>query len=1005
MIRAAWLGHWDPPWPLGRGRRWGDLAWALAALGQAWILGGREGRWPVVTWEARLPRGPRPGGAVTGWETRPPLPWIALLRHGRLEADPRAPGPKEGPHLHWAWSRLLEGEAEPLLAFGTVHLDLPTRLRWCALLGAEDPEGRLRLPPYLEGLVPSDWAVLPPGWWSRLLGGMDAQGRLLPEGRPPGELPLLDPAELHPLGWRADTPPPTERRHLLPDGRWMLDPAVRAWGRGLGASPEGLTGGRPLRELASPNAFQEFLRGEVPRSLDEPWQKAIAADLAGRMPDPIPPPCGLPWLDHLRVRWGAALTQPPPPGYPLEEQTAHPCGDPFAWMALGTTAYLGGDPETARAQFGWAHAHFKRLGAGLWEVRAAHNAAVCALLAGDLEAHRRWSALAGPPPEDRLPVEALRALIFLGRWSEARERLLEASRQDPGERVVWELRGLLAFMEADAQAMREALTHLKASLLFPLLKEALDPIPGFIPVPSVHAELRLLQSLLAFRQGHGHAEALFAELRRCPNRLLHLAAGREVLRGHPEARTPERLLELEALASRAGAEEALEELAGLWPAPPALGVTPGLDPEGLGALLEARGEGLWLVHGEGVPQTVGHGPRPPEGLIRLLHREGPRAPVPVDGRVWVSHPLFWEGTRVGIALLGLDPGTPLAVPSWLPLLAPWVASLGARSSPEPKPQEGGLLLTDGSEPMASLLRELARVAPSRLPVLLLGPSGSGKELVAQEVHARSGRPGPWVPVNCAALAEGVLESELFGHVKGAYTGAHRDRAGALERAHRGTLFLDEVADLSPRLQSLLLRALQEGELQRVGSDRTLRVDLRVVAATHKDLEALVARQAFRTDLWYRLQGCVLRMPSLHERCHELPALLPDLAAQVARESGLPPPRIAPGLGRALAQHPWPGNFRELRHALQRAMLRAGELPLGPAHFPELRAPATPEITWESATRAFQKRLLLDQLRSHGFHASDTARALGLTRPALYATARRLGVDLRGLRPGVHPITA
>ena len=993
MMRAAWLGHWRPPWPLGRGRRWGDLAWALAALAQGWALGGREGRWPVTDWEGRLPFGPRPLMPVRSWEERPPLGWVALLRHGRPQADPAQPGPKEGPHLRWAWERLLAGDALPLLAFGTVHLDLETRLRWIAVLGAEE-EGHLRLPPFLEGLVPPAWHRLPPGWWSGLLGALDPEGRLLPQGRPPRDLEALDPARLQELVLRERPPLPSALR--LPDGTWMLDPALRAWGRGQGASPTGLARGRDLRGPDSREAFQRFLKGEPPADLGADWHRAIAEDLAGRIPDPVPARSGLAWLDHVRVRWGAPLPHPTPPGYPPEGCTAHPCADPFAWMALGRTAYLQGDPETARAQFGWAHAHFHRLGALLWQRRAAHNAAVCALLAGDLEAHRQWTALAGPQPPEALALEGLRVDILVGRWSEAREEVRRFVDAHPGDQTPWELQGLLGFVAEDREAMCAALPHLKHTSLFPLLSESLDPTPGFPPILAENAELRLLQTLLAFRGGHCDGDRLFEEAHRCPNRLLRLSVGLEALRKRPETRTPSRLLELETLATRAGAEEARRELAELWPEAAPGGVE--LCPDGLTALLQAQGPALWLIHGEGEPRLLGHGARPPEALTRLVHREGPRAPVPAEGRVWMSHGLHWEGSRVGAVLLGLEPGAPPEFPRWLPLLAPWAARLGAGTAiPDPAPR--GRILTDGSEPMASVLRDLDRVAPTRLPVLLLGPSGSGKELLAQELHARSGRLGRWVPVNCAALAEGLLESELFGHVKGAFTGAVKDRAGALEMASGGTLFLDEVADLSPRLQGLLLRALQEGELQRVGSDRVIHVDLRILAATHKDLEALVARQHFRADLWYRLQGCVLRMPSLHERRHELPALLPELAAQVAQESGLPGPALAPGLGRALARLPWPGNFRELKHALQRAMLRAGAQPLAPGHFPELQEPGAQATSWEAATRSFQRGLLLESLRTHAFRATDTAKALGLTRPALYATAKRLGVDLREAREG------
>ena len=303
------------------------------------------------------------------------------------------------------------------------------------------------------------------------------------------------------------------------------------------------------------------------------------------------------------------------------------------------------------------------------------------------------------------------------------------------------------------------------------------------------------------------------------------------------------------------------------------------------------------------------------------------------------------------------------------------------------------ILTDGSEPMASVLRELARVAGSRLCILLSGPTGSGKELAARELHRLSGRPGPLVPVNCSAFAETLMESELFGHVRGAYTGALRDRKGAVECAEGGTLFLDEVADLSPRLQSLLLRVLQEREVKRVGAERGRQVDVRFLAASHRSLEALAAGGAFRHDLLYRLQGSVLTLPALGERLHEFPYLVPRLVAQVALETGRPAPGLQAGLPQALARLAWPGNFRELLHALERALLRCGPGPLEARHFPELDRAAAPRPGWTEATRAFQRGLLLDTLRRHQFRVADAARALGLARPALYAAARRLGLDL------------
>jgi DNA-binding NtrC family response regulator len=305
----------------------------------------------------------------------------------------------------------------------------------------------------------------------------------------------------------------------------------------------------------------------------------------------------------------------------------------------------------------------------------------------------------------------------------------------------------------------------------------------------------------------------------------------------------------------------------------------------------------------------------------------------------------------------------------------------------------GFLHTDGSEPMASVLRELDRVAASDLPVLILGPTGSGKELAAQELHLRSGRTGKLVPVNCSAFAEGLLESELFGHVKGAFTGAHRDKQGAIEEARGGTLFLDEVADLSPRLQSLLLRVLQEREIRRVGSDHAIRVDVRFAAATHRAMEELATAGAFRRDLLFRLQGAVLQLPPLAARRHEFPFLLPRLAERAAHSARRPLPALAPGLAQALARLPWPGNVRELLHALERAILRCESGVLKPTHFPELEARALQARTWEDATHSFQRRLLLDTLQACHFRVAEAAQILGLARPALYAAAKRLGVDL------------
>ena len=296
--------------------------------------------------------------------------------------------------------------------------------------------------------------------------------------------------------------------------------------------------------------------------------------------------------------------------------------------------------------------------------------------------------------------------------------------------------------------------------------------------------------------------------------------------------------------------------------------------------------------------------------------------------------------------------------------------------------------------MAAVLRELERVAPSRLPILVVGPTGCGKELAARELHRRSGRRGPLVAVNCSAFAESLMESEVFGHVKGAFTGALRDRVGAIEAAEGGTLFLDEVAELSPRLQAMLLRVLQEREVCRVGGSGSRKVDVRFVAATHACLEDLAQAGRFRWDLLFRLQGSVLALPGLEARRHEFGFMLPRLVAGLALEAGRDAPLLAPGLAQALGERSWPGNFRELRHCLERALLRCSGSVLQGDHFPELQAAPQSLGNWEEATRRFQRELLLETLRRHGFKVAEAARALGMARPAVYAAAKRLGVPLR-----------
>jgi transcriptional regulator with PAS, ATPase and Fis domain len=220
-------------------------------------------------------------------------------------------------------------------------------------------------------------------------------------------------------------------------------------------------------------------------------------------------------------------------------------------------------------------------------------------------------------------------------------------------------------------------------------------------------------------------------------------------------------------------------------------------------------------------------------------------------------------------------------------------------------------------------------------VLITGESGVGKEVVARLIHANSARRrAPLITVNCAALSDTLLETELFGHVRGSFTGAYRDRQGALELAHRGTVFMDEVGETSPRMQGLLLRFLEAGEIQRVGSDAVQsRVDVRVIAATNRHLVDSVAAKTFREDLYYRLNVIHIRVPSLRERREDIPAFLNFFLDQFSRQYNVNKPNISPATMAILSEYAWPGNVRELKNIVERLVVRASDIPIEPRDLP------------------------------------------------------------------------
>jgi len=294
--------------------------------------------------------------------------------------------------------------------------------------------------------------------------------------------------------------------------------------------------------------------------------------------------------------------------------------------------------------------------------------------------------------------------------------------------------------------------------------------------------------------------------------------------------------------------------------------------------------------------------------------------------------------------------------------------------------------------MRPVLELLARVGPSDANVLVTGEHGTGKELVARILHASSPRAArALVTVNVGGLAEGVFESELFGHVKGAYTGANADRVGRFELADGGTLFLDEIANVPLAQQAKLLRVLQTGEFERVGSSRTRAVSVRLVSATNADLHAEAAAGRFREDLRFRINTVEIRLPALRERREDIPALAAHFLRRHAQRYRRPVESLDPEALRVLLAHPWPGNVRELDHVLERAVLMARGHVLEAADL-GLRAPAQGPAVLEQMTLDEVERVLIQKaLARHGGNVSDAAKTLGLSRSALYRRLERHGL--------------
>ncbi len=308
-----------------------------------------------------------------------------------------------------------------------------------------------------------------------------------------------------------------------------------------------------------------------------------------------------------------------------------------------------------------------------------------------------------------------------------------------------------------------------------------------------------------------------------------------------------------------------------------------------------------------------------------------------------------------------------------------------------------------SPPMQELLEMVGYVAPTEATVLIYGESGTGKELVAEALHRNSERRNkPFVKVNCAALAESLLESELFGHEKGAFTGAEKRREGKFVQADGGTLFLDEIGETSQAMQVKLLRVLQEHELQRVGGEDTVKVDVRIIAATNRNLEEEVSRNAFREDLYYRLNVVMLTVPPLRTRGADIPALVEHFARKFAEKNRRVLDRITSECMELLTDYPWPGNVRELENAIERGiiLMRGTELtekslPLSiqkqADKLPEKQAPVADEVEAGSLFAA-EKQLILRTLEETAGNKSEAARRLGITRKTLLNKLNKYEVE-------------
>ena len=402
-------------------------------------------------------------------------------------------------------------------------------------------------------------------------------------------------------------------------------------------------------------------------------------------------------------------------------------------------------------------------------------------------------------------------------------------------------------------------------------------------------------------------------------------------------------------------------------------------------------QAAWAGAGQAGPPT-----RPARCYEAFLHRSDPCASC--------SAKEVFDATEVRAVSCSTGDGNVCGMKQAYPLMAGdqragavLVLLSGAAPAPSVRPDPAGQFIGQ-SAPMRQLLEMISLVADSQATVLLQGESGTGKELAARTIHQLSyRRDQPFIVVDCGSLPETLLESELFGHVKGAFTGAVATKKGLFEEASGGTIFLDEIADTSPQFQAKLLRVLQEGEIKPVGSTRSIKIDVRVISATNKDLADLIKAKAFREDLYYRLAVLPLLIPPLRERREDIPLLAGHFVSAASRRHRRPARDVTPDAMQALCDADWPGNVRELQHAVERAVVTAqGPKLTAKDFFTSAEAVRAEEPGLRSVARTASQRVerarIVQVLHDANNNKMKAARLLKISRAGLYNKLRGYGIE-------------